>query len=215
VEQWEEINGQKETKHEFHGETADIEKIYLPPFFEETPFSSILSNGSVNRTPYIMETGRFGISSDSKKKNQQKIIDAAVFLTSKRSGRNTLFLGTGEFMYLPMKLAAEMGRGIFYQSTTRSPIFIQNEPEYGAAYGLAFPNPEDPEVSHFVYNIPPGFYDELFLFFERETDNESLLPLIKELEKTRIKSIKLVYFSGKRSKWHGGNNKSVRENGHI
>lgn len=177
---------------------AQIERIYLPSLFEEAEISSISTNGSINSTPFLNETGRFGISSAINRQTQDKLLEAASFLTSKRSGKNTLCLGTGEFMYLPMKIAAEMGPGISYQSTTRSPIFVKNKTGYGAKYGLAFSNPEDQDIAHFVYNIPPGYYDELFLFFEREVENEQLFPLLKELEKTQIESIKLVYFIRKK-----------------
>jgi hypothetical protein len=105
---------------------------------------------------------------------------------------------TGEFMYLPMKLAAEMGSSVFYQSTTRSPIFIENKEGYGARYGMNFSNPEDLSVSHFVYNIAPGQYDELFLFFEREAAIQPLQPMLTELRKAEFKTIKIVFFSSDR-----------------
>jgi hypothetical protein len=197
VTEQKEIAEQSEINHGFPDRSANIEAIYLPALFEVVDFPSVLSNGRVNHTPFLLETGRFGINSDLNRQNQQKITEAASFLKRKRSGRKTLCLGTGEFMYLPMKIAAEMGPSISYQSTTRSPIFIQNVPNYGAGYGVAFPNPEDMDIAHFVYNIPPGNYDEIYLFFEREVDRENLLPMLKELEKTHIKSIKLVYFLAK------------------
>lgn len=67
-------------------------------------------------------------------------------------------------MYIPMKLAAEMGKNILFQSTTRSPIHIAKVNGYGARYGINFLNPEDESVAHFVYNIPPNEYDEVFIF---------------------------------------------------
>lgn len=189
---------QRNEAHHCQIKKAQIERIYLPSLFEEAEISSISTNGSENNTPFLYETGRFGISSDVNWQTKDKILEAASFLTRKRSGKNALCLGTGEFMYLPMKIAAEMGQGISYQSTTRSPIFVKNETGYGAEYGLAFSNPEDPDIAHFVYNIPPGCYEELFLFFERELENEQLFPLLTELEKTQIESIKLVYFMRKK-----------------
>jgi hypothetical protein len=60
---------------------------------------------------------------------------------------------------------------------------------------LSFPNPEDQDVAHFVYNIPPDDYDELFVFFEREVQPENLQLLLKQVEKLQIKSIKIVFFS--------------------
>jgi hypoxanthine-guanine phosphoribosyltransferase len=150
---------------------------------------------SQDEVPYINETGRFGLSVEVNQSVQQEISAAAAFLRSKRTGEQTLCLGTGEFMYIPMKLAAEMGSGVFYQSTTRSPIFIQDKEGYGARYGISFANPEDQAIANFVYNIPPGQYDELFVFFEREVDYKNLEPLLKELEKIQLKSVKLVFFS--------------------
>lgn len=185
------------TNHHAYGNEPIIEEVHLEADFSTMNIPSILSNGTVNRTPYLMETGRFGITSISNKDNQQKWVKIASFLKEKRSPGKSLCLGTGEFMYIPMKIAAEMGEEVSYQSTTRSPIFTQNIHKYGARYQVAFPNPEDMGISHFVYNIPPGYYSDLFLFFERETDRDNLMPLLKEIKKTLIKSIKLVYFTRK------------------
>lgn len=171
---------------------VSVEKLQLAPFFSSAGFFS--ANG-VTDVPFIEETGRFGISSIENMSLQKKAAEAALLLKENRSGERTLCLGTGEFMYLPMKLAAMMGEGVFYQSTTRSPIYVENKLGYGARYGGAFPNPEDHHVSHFVYNIPPGFYDEIFLFFEREVDLENIQPFLKVLAPLRIPSVKLVYFS--------------------
>jgi hypothetical protein len=100
-------------------------------------------------------------------------------------------------MYLPMRLAAEMGSGVYYQSTTRSPIYIENEEGYGAKFGVNFPNPENEIIPNFVYNIPPNHYDELFLFFEREVSKEKLEPLIEKLGELAFQTIKIVFFSGR------------------
>ncbi|MCL6573761.1 MAG: phosphoribosyltransferase family protein, partial [Bacillus sp. (in: Bacteria)] len=169
-----------------------VEHVQLASFFSATPFSTL---NKLEKIPFIEETGRFGRLSSENNLLHQKVSEAAAFLKEKRTGKTTLCLGTGEFMYLPMKLAAEMGSGVYYQSTTRSPIYIENQEGYGARYGITFPNPEDPTISHFVYNIPPGHYDELFIFFERKVKVENLRPLLKELKTLQIKSIKLVFFS--------------------
>lgn len=174
---------------------ATVEWVDISSFFSKTTLSV---DNPMNQSAFIHETGRFGLSS-SENNNLHHIASlAAAKLNQKRSGNKTLCLGTGEFMYLPMKLASLMGNGVFYQSTTRSPIFIENKVGYGARFGESFPNPEDLSITHFVYNIPPGFYDELFIFMERKVELESLQPLLKELEKLQIKMIKLVYFSNNR-----------------
>ncbi|MFP7297945.1 phosphoribosyltransferase family protein [Neobacillus niacini] len=173
----------------YAGIEPSIEEISLSAFFDEA-CSSIN-----NTTPLITETGRFGTDSHDNKVLHSKISAAANILREHRTGRKTLCLGTGEFMYIPMKLSAEMGSNVYYQSTTRSPIFIQNIEGYGAKHGIGFPNPEDLDVAHFVYNIPPLEYDELFVFFEREVPAENIQPLLKQLAKLQIKSVKIVFFS--------------------
>lgn len=198
VEIQNEYLGQKNTVYNVKARSVRTECIFLSSLFEKMMVSSLSTNDTVNHTPYLKGTGRFGITNSVNQQTQHKILEAASYLKSKRSGKKTLCLGTGEFMYLPMKIAAAMGRGISFQSTTRSPIFVKNETGYGINYGLAFSNPEDQGISHFVYNIPPGYYDELFLFFEREVENEKLFPFLRELEKTQIGSIKLVYLSGEK-----------------
>lgn len=163
-------------------------------------FLSILDAFSMitDKNPsYLKETGRFGIRRQEKNCIYPKISEIADFLEKKRSGKKTLCLGTGEFMYLPMKIASEMGPGVFYQSTTRSPIYVQNESNYGARFGMEFPNPEDQSISNYVYNIPPDYYDDLFLFFEREVEYENLVPFLMELKQTKIKTIKIIFFAKK------------------
>lgn len=169
-----------------------VELLNLADFFTATANASI---NQLNKSVYIEETGRFGLRSHENIALNDKVSAAASFLKQKRMGGKTLCLGTGEFMYLPMRLAAQMGSGVYYQSTTRSPIYVENKEGYGARYGVTFVNPEDQAVSHFVYNIPPGNYDELFIFFERQVEFEDLYPLLKELRKLGIKAIKIVFFS--------------------
>ncbi|WP_174524208.1 phosphoribosyltransferase family protein [Neobacillus soli] len=186
------------------GEQVDmsLEWLQLSSFFTATSF---LANSSDTKAPFIDGTGRFGLRSTKNSELHQQVSDAAAFLKQKRTGEKTLCLGTGEFMYLPMKLASQMGNDVFYQSTTRSPIYIKNIEGYGARYGIAFHNPENQEISHYVYNIPPGHYDEIFIFFERKVEFEELRPLLKELEKLQIKSIKLVFFSENRGEQNAEN----------
>ncbi|ULT55339.1 phosphoribosyltransferase family protein [Neobacillus drentensis] len=173
---------------------GSIEVMDLGSYFTSSPFSS---RDQLNGLPYLNETGRFGLKSIENFLVHQRISKASEFLRQKRNGVRTLCLGTGEFMYLPMRLAAEMGSGVYYQSTTRSPIYIKDEEGYGAKFGVNFPNPENEIIPNFVYNIPPNHYDELFLFFEREVSKEKLEPMIEELGELAFKTIKIVFFSGR------------------
>ncbi|QED50150.1 hypothetical protein FSZ17_14370 [Cytobacillus dafuensis] len=177
-----------------------ISTIIIDELFPEelTPmnFSSKSSEGKVKHVPYLKETGRFGLNSILNSKLNHSTKKIAAYLAELRSGRNTLCLGTGEFMYIPMKISSYMGSGICYQSTTRSPIYVDNHNHYGAKYGLSFPNPDDWEINQFVYNIPPYKYDDLFIFFERVVTEQELSPLLNELKRSFIKDIKIVFFNG-------------------
>jgi len=192
VRQIKEIEKQSEKNESYDLWVPAVEIVQLSSFFTATVF---FSANLENKAGFIVGTGRFGLRSIENSYLHKRVSASAKFLKEKRTGEKTLCLGTGEFMYLPMKIASEMGSGVSYQSTTRSPIYIQNKEGYGARFGMNFPNPEDHVVSHFVYNIPPGHYDELFIFFEREVELEKLEPMLKELRKAAIKSIKIVFFS--------------------
>lgn len=177
-----------------------INKILIPAIFSAkmiaVPYSSISLDGKIKAVPYVKETGRFGINSSTHTSWNETMKEIGELLKEKRSGENTLCLGTGEFMYLPMKISSCMGKGVRYQSTTRSPIHVKNRLSYGASYGLAFPNPEDWQINQFVYNIQPGAYDDLFIFFERAVSDEEIQPFLDKLKKTNMKVINIVCFSG-------------------
>ncbi|MBM7654829.1 phosphoribosyltransferase family protein [Neobacillus cucumis] len=172
-----------------------IETLQLDSYFTS---SSYFAQDELKTIPFIKETGRFGLESLENIIIHDRISAAAEFLRQKRIGARTLCLGTGEFMYIPMKLAAEMGSGVHYQSTTRSPIYIKNHTGYGAQYGVGFPNPENSKVPHFVYNIPLNHYDELFVFFEREVSTRQLQPMLERFGKLGFQSIKIVFLSRNR-----------------
>ncbi|XJZ25886.1 phosphoribosyltransferase family protein [Bacillota bacterium Lsc_1132] len=172
-----------------------VERISVSSFFSQIQTPFIAEAKEIHPAPFIQETGRFGLHIEEARAITDKVNRAADYLAGKRSGKRTLCLGTGEFMYLPLRIAAKLGKGISFQSTTRSPIFVKDKEGYGARYKAVFPSPENQEITHYVYNIPNGFYDEIFVFFERETEEFNLEPMLNELKNTGVKSIKLVVFS--------------------
>jgi len=194
IHQFKELENRSKMLRTTNRETS-IEVLRLGSFFTASEYSS---KDQLNGIPYLNETGRFGLKSLENLNVHERVSSAADFLRQNRVGDRTLCLGTGEFMYLPMKLAAEMGKDVYYQSTTRSPIFIENKEGYGARFGVNFPNPENEKISHSVYNIPPSYYDELFVFFEREVSEEQLQPMLSELGELSFQTIKIVFFSSDR-----------------
>lgn len=156
-------------------------------------FEHIYLHSIENVYSYLPYTGRFGLCSEEKPFVEQFITNAAEQLKEKRNGIRTLCLGTGEFMYLPMRIAAQMGEGIYFQSTTRSPIHSSCEEGYAINRKFAYPSPDDPTVMNYFYNIPSEYYDDIFLFLERDIPNECLSPLLVQLQKV-CSNIKIIRF---------------------
>ncbi|KMY48507.1 phosphoribosyltransferase family protein [Peribacillus loiseleuriae] len=157
---------------------------------DDVEYVSISSEGHVNKVPYSGMTGRFnGISSTDRPSIDDYAFHVGVGLKQTRSGGKTLCLGTGEFMYLPMKIASYMGKDVFYQSTTRSPIHRIDKEGYAVTSGFDFVNPDDSAITNYFYNIPYKSYQDIYLFLERKVTEvrlESLLEKIKQVGAERL-----------------------------
>jgi len=145
--------------------------------------------GELNFVPYLYSTGRFGIDSQSQSKLDEQFRQAGLFLQQKRQGTNTLCLGTGEFMYIPFRIASYMGEGVSVQSTTRSPIHPAGHANYGVQQAISFSSPDDSSIVNYVYNIPVGYYEEVFIFFERLVSNKALESLLEAFKQLNIPKI--------------------------
>ncbi len=163
--------------------------------FERVSHSSLSTDGYANTTPYLKYTGRFGLQSADNPALDAEITSTAERLNQLRSGQRTLVMGTGEFMYIPMRIAAELGPDVYYQSTTRSPVYPHREEEYGVACGVTYPSPEDSTVGNFIYNVEPGQYDEIFVLLERESDPERMKPMLDALSCLGCDKVHVVYFN--------------------
>ncbi|MDR0269896.1 MAG: phosphoribosyltransferase family protein [Paenibacillus sp.] len=162
--------------------------------FEHTPFASLYQDGSRNERLFLKETGRFGLSGNDGPAIDERISRCASDIRNQRRGRKALCMGTGEFMYLPMRIAAEMGEEIFYQSSTRSPIHPYNEGNYTIRNCYSFQSHDDHSVINFFYNIDSGMYDEVFVFVERVASIGMLASLTNALKGTGIPIIHFVHF---------------------
>lgn len=153
---------------------------------------SISASGTTNRSPYLKATGRFGITKEEEEVYAKTFQKAGAYLQTFRKGKRTLVIGTGEFMYIPMKIASYMGDGILYQSTTRSPIYQTNHEYYLVQQKFIFESPENVGITNFLYNIEPNQYDEIFLFIERTEAFDGRHSLLHELRRTHIPFIHVV-----------------------
>ncbi|MFD1929839.1 phosphoribosyltransferase family protein [Sporosarcina siberiensis] len=173
-----EVHSEKKSAEETKVNRISLSSV--PTDFPHHLHVSVDSLGIENKSPFSAITGRFGIHSDSKKEVEAFCERAGLYLQSYRKGKKTLCLGTGEFMYLPMKIALYMGTEVLYHSTTRSPIYPINREGYPIKNRFSFKSPDDPKVMNYTYNVTEQNYDEVFLFFERPIDDERLQPMLEQ-----------------------------------
>ena len=145
-----------------------------------------------NEFGYILYTGRFGLHSNYIETISEYARKCAGMLASRLEKGRTLCLGTGELMYLPMRIACALGDDVLYQSTTRSPVYPFNEENYAVKSASSYESPEHPGVINYLYNIIPGSYDNICVFFERPVDSERLLLMQHVLEKTGCRNVYFV-----------------------
>ncbi|PKG24039.1 phosphoribosyltransferase family protein [Niallia nealsonii] len=183
--------------HMPNSDFPQVEYLELTEFISNRliPYTSNTLSMEKNNFYYLVDTGRFGIESNQTDDEWMK--KAGQYLSLKRTGEKTLVIGTGEFMYIPMKIASYMGENIWYQSSTRSPIYPNKEAHYGAKTAYRFPNPEDGDIVHYLYNIERGSYDDVFIIFERKVDHKKLAPLLQQLNRENFKKINIVYCNGR------------------
>ncbi|WP_169744100.1 phosphoribosyltransferase family protein [Paenibacillus wynnii] len=165
---------------------------YVPDGMIRIPVTSTDSLHEVNKSPYMKYSGRFGLESGQNAEVDTGVRKIADQLRTMREGTQTLVLGVGEFMYLPMRIAAEMGDGISYQSTTRSPIHPNRRLDYGVHSAAGYPSAGDPEITNFIYNVEPGQYDEIFVLLEREVPQTRIQPMMNILNKLARHKVHLV-----------------------
>ncbi|MCT4592847.1 MAG: phosphoribosyltransferase [Anaeromicrobium sp.] len=198
VEQKGEIN---DRVYEYENEKdSEIEVINL---FEESYFTPVYypsTNGElINYIPYIGECGRFGISTRDEFATLDKFKEIGKLLGKKRIGKDTLVLGTEEFMYVPMRISTYMGEGIKYHSTTRSPIYVNDERSYAIKSKYPHKSLNNNSVENYIYNLHENQYDDMFLFLERNISEERLDELKSFLKTLPIPKINIVICMGKRT----------------
>lgn len=182
---------------------AELSIVHLGDSLEQVKLAvgSVDSSGHPNGSPYTIATGRFGIEAAQRSAIDGEISRVAEELRQQRSSERTLIMGTSEFMYVPMRIAAEMGTGVRYQSTTRSPIHTSDEPGYAVTSGQPYPSPEDLDVRHFIYNVAPGQYDDIFVLFERDMPQERVAPMLQILRRLAGSKVHAVFLTANTHGW--------------
>ena len=156
------------------------------------PVTSTNENGCRNDSPYLTATGRFGHTIEEDNVFSRQLQAAASQLKEQRRGAKTLVIGTGEFMYIPMQMAASMGPAVYFQATTRSPIHQSDRDSYSIHNKFIFDSPENEGLTNHLYNIRANQYDEIFIFIERMSTSNATDTLLKQLRKTKIPYVTIV-----------------------
>ncbi|WP_139891925.1 phosphoribosyltransferase family protein [Bacillus sp. D386] len=195
------INGQPDLKLEDQlaapNQTSEQHVSYIPihHYFKDhhfNQFTSINTDESLNASPYSQATGRFGLDIEEERSFSPIFEEIGGILKQHRKGKRTLAIGTGEFMYIPMMIASSMGSDVYFQSTTRSPIYSLEKSDYLIHNKFTFDSPENKGVVNYLYNIEINRYDEIFIFIERNSSHESLNSILSALKQTGINFITVI-----------------------
>jgi pyrimidine operon attenuation protein/uracil phosphoribosyltransferase len=145
---------------------------------------------------YIKYTGRFGIHSDLHDDLDgiaRKIADDLKENNKNYLDEKTLFLGVGEFMFVPLKIASNFSDKTVYHSSTRSPILARDLNDYAIKNKFRLHNIYNDNIYEFVYNIPANHYDSLYIFYERYSSEAEINKIKEKLKQLGIKKINICY----------------------
>lgn len=153
-------------------------------------YHSFSENGTICTSPYYSGTGRFSLKKEEERRFEQEVEVVSSALREKRTGGKVLVIGTGECMYVPMQIAARLGENVYFQSTTRSPIYAHEETLIYNKF--RFESPENAGVTNYLYNIPDGHYQEIIIVLERLASKKGLDELVAALSTVGPEKVAVV-----------------------
>lgn len=160
----------------------DMTLLPIKEILERKFYCSIAENGLVNNQPYVLATGRFMLTSNQHIEQKKMLQAIAKQLRELRTDGPALVVGTGEFMYVPMQIASYLGEDVYFQSSTRSPIYCTDELDYTITEKIVFESPENNGVENYLYNVKSRPYSELFFIVERIASNEIIARVVEALQ---------------------------------
>jgi hypothetical protein len=93
-------------------------------------------------------------------------------------------IGHEELMYLPLRLAAALqkrGHRALFQTTTRSPAYVLDVPDYPLCRGFEFAAPEDESGLRYLYNASGPHEATLVLVADAPADTDALAAAAETL----------------------------------
>lgn len=154
----------------------------------------------IGNKKYVKYTGRFGINRREQfrlkeiVKRESKKITMASKESLKNEKEKILFLGTEEFMYIPMLFAKEKENqyDIYYHSTTRSPIINIDKKHYPIKSKFMLKSFYNIDIQNYIYNKDKHNFSKCYLFVELNKSENSYLEFIDIIKKTSIKELTIV-----------------------
>lgn len=145
----------------------------------------------IGNKKYVKYTGRFGINRREQfrlkeiVKRESKKITMASKESLKNEKEKILFLGTEEFMYIPMLFAKEKENqyDIYYHSTTRSPIINIDKKHYPIKSKFMLKSFYNIDIQNYIYNIDKHNFSKCYLFVELNKSENSYLEFIDIIKK--------------------------------
>jgi hypothetical protein len=131
----------------------------------------------------VPEGGRHGfLATDTVPFEQASQVAAAAVATHLDPARPVIVVGHEELMYLPLRMAHALTahhRAVRFQSTTRSPALVLDEPGYPLRRGFRFPPPELGEnTPRYLYNAQwprAGPHAQIVVVIDRPADTRRLV----------------------------------------
>ncbi len=120
----------------------------------------------------------------------------AQYLRPQLKGTIRAFVGSGEFMYLPLLVCSLLDGENYFNATTRSPAIPFYDESYGIKTAIEFICPYDIERTEYLYNCNVKQCDEIVLFFENTICKENLYSMLSELDKLGYMYKHIVFIKG-------------------
>ena len=146
----------------------------------------------IGEKKYLKYTGRFGINKEDQEKLKNIVKRECKKIKIENKESEVLFLGTEEFMYIPMMFAKYCDGNIYYYSTTRSPIIDIEKEDYPIQSKFELKSFYNKNVQNYLYNIDKKDYNECFLFVEFNENKEVFEEIINIFKQTKIKKLNIV-----------------------
>lgn len=141
---------------------------------------------------FLLGTGKYGLSSKENSLLLKSLYSKFEQLNLKFDDK-TLFMGFGEFMYLPMYIAANLQNkdNIEFSSPSLSPIYTSDNKNYPINNVDKIQCPYDIQKGYHIYNLNNN-YKQVILFLERTPSFKFINDFINICDKRKIEKVKII-----------------------